>query len=149
MIDEKPVLTVMCGLPASGESTYAHKLAKETGAIVFSSDELREEMFGNVNDQQHNHELFIELHRRIKDCLKSGKSAIYDACNINSKRRRAFLQELSNDVFILVNLHMQPYNWEHQSEEIEQKLRGKYRKLWGEEIYQYVIMLHEADKAAH
>lgn len=95
MKSTKPVLTMMCGLVGSGKSTLAHKLAQEIDATIFSSDELREEMFGDVNNQDNNTELFHELHKRIKDCLKSGNNAIYDATNISSKRRRSFLQELN------------------------------------------------------
>ena len=89
-------IIVMCGLPCSGKSTISKELAEKYNAIIFSSDELRVEMFGDVNDQEHNQELFVELHKRIKDCLSNGKSAIYDACNINYKRRMAFLAELKN-----------------------------------------------------
>lgn len=92
---DKPIMTMLCGLPASGKSALAEELEKSIGAVTFSSDKLREEMFGDVNEQSKNDELFQELHKRIKDCLKSGKNATYDACNISSKRRRAFLQELN------------------------------------------------------
>ena len=85
---------MMVGLVASGKSTKAKKLAAEYNATIFSSDSLREEMFGDVNDQEHNQELFVELHKRIKDCLRNGKNAIYDACNLNYKKRMAFLAEL-------------------------------------------------------
>lgn len=85
-----------CGLPASGKSTKAQKFAEEYDATIFSSDALREELFGNVNNQDNNQEVFVELHKCIKDCLRSGKSAIYDATNINYKRRMAFLNELKN-----------------------------------------------------
>lgn len=95
MKSTKPVLTMMCGLVGSGKSTLAHELAQEINATIFSSDELREEMFGDVNNQDNNTELFHELHKRIKNCLKSGNNAIYDATNISSKRRKAFLQELN------------------------------------------------------
>lgn len=310
MKSTKPVLTMMCGIAGSGKSTLARELAQEINATIFSSDELREEMFGDVNNQDNNTELFHELHKRIKNCLKSGNNAIYDATNISSKRRISFLQELNNidcakkcvimatpyeqclennknrdrqvpeyvienmykhwntpywfedwdyidihywpeytkqkiydwvskymdysqdnpyhtltlgqhcfntayyfyknmtnnklllscaaavhdngkvfvkkfenakgeptniahyynhenigaynalffdyefnvdvlDISILVNLHMMPYNWERQNNETELKLRRKYYKLWGAETYNNVIMLHEADKAAH
>ena len=86
----------MIGLPCSGKSTISKELVEKYNATIFSSDELRIEMFGDVNDQEHNQELFVELHKRIKDCLNNGKSAIYDACNINYKRRMAFLAELKN-----------------------------------------------------
>ena len=78
---------MMIGLPASGKSEQAKKLAAEYNAEIFSSDELRVEMFGDVNHQEDNNALFNELHKRIRECLASGKSAIYDACNINYKRR--------------------------------------------------------------
>ena len=89
-----PYLLMLCGLPCSGKSTKAEEFAKEYNATIFSSDSLREEMFGDVNDQGHNQELFVELHKRIKGRLIDGKSVIYDACNINYKRRMAFLAEL-------------------------------------------------------
>lgn len=92
----KPVFIMMVGLPGSGKSTEALKLAEEHNAAIFSSDSLREELFGDVNHQTDNTKLFEELHRRIKDCLREGKSAIYDATNINYKRRMAFINELSN-----------------------------------------------------
>lgn len=92
----KPKFLMMIGLPCSGKSTKSKELAKEYDATVFSSDSLREELYGDVNNQEHNQELFVELHKRIKDCLISGKSAIYDACSINYKRRMAFLAELKN-----------------------------------------------------
>ena len=85
---------MMIGLVASGKSTKAKELAKEYDATIFSSDELRVEMFHDVNDKEHNQELFVELHKRVKECLRNGKSAIYDATNLNYKKRMAFLAEL-------------------------------------------------------
>lgn len=93
---DKPVFIMMCGLVASGKSYKAKELAKDYDATIFSSDDLREELFGDVNNQEHNQEVFIELHRRIKECLRGDKSAIMDSTNISYKRRLAFLQELKN-----------------------------------------------------
>lgn len=93
---DRPKFVMMCGLVGSGKSTVAKELAKEYDATVFSSDELRQELFGDVNDQTHNQELFVELHKRVKECLKSGKSAIMDSTNINYKKRMSFLAELKD-----------------------------------------------------
>ena len=92
----RPTFLMLCGLPCSGKSTQAMEFATEYDAAIFSSDALRQELFGDVNCQTRNEELFRELHKRIKDCLKSGKSAIYDACNVHYKERKAFLAELKN-----------------------------------------------------
>lgn len=84
----------MIGLPCSGKSTYALELTQKYNAVIHSSDNLREELFGDVNEQSRNDELFQELHKRIKQDLKDGKNVIYDACNISYKRRMVFLQEI-------------------------------------------------------
>lgn len=89
-----PTFIMLVGLPGSGKSVKAQEIADRCDATVFSSDALREEMFGDVNHQTDNTKLFEELHRRIKDCLKDGRCAIYDATNISYKRRMAFLAEL-------------------------------------------------------
>ena len=86
---------MMIGLVGSGKSYHSKELAEEYDATVFSSDALREEMFGDVNHQADNNTLFKELHKRIRECLASGKSAIYDACNISYKRRMEFLKSLN------------------------------------------------------
>lgn len=91
-----PKFIMMCGLVASGKSHRAKELAEEYNATIFSSDSLREELYGDINDQEHNQEVFVELHKRIKECLRSGKSAVMDATNINYKKRMAFLHELKN-----------------------------------------------------
>lgn len=84
----KPKLIMMIGISGSGKSTIANNLGYE----VVSSDKLRGEMFGDVNEQGKNDELFKEVHRRIKQNLIDGKDTVYDATNLNMKKRRHFLQ---------------------------------------------------------
>lgn len=100
----KPQFTMLVGLPGSGKSMYANQKSFEFDSIisfgpnhkVFSSDALREELLGDATDQTNNQKVFQELHKRIKDALRNGDNAVYDACNISSKRRRGFLEELKN-----------------------------------------------------
>lgn len=92
----KPTFTMMVGLPGSGKSTYAKELAERTNAKICSSDAIREELTGDINSQTNNEKVFKLLHRRIKEYLTNGENVIYDATNINSKRRRAFLSELTH-----------------------------------------------------
>ena len=87
---------MIMGLPCSGKSTFAQKLAEEYNTNLHSSDAIREELTGDINNQEHNNEVFQTLHKRIKDDLRNGKSCIYDACNISYKQRMAFLSELKN-----------------------------------------------------
>ena len=86
---------LMCGIPGSGKSTYAKRLTVEENFIVHSSDKIREEL-GDVNDQSRNEEVFKILHKRIKDDLQSGKNVVFDATNLNRKKRISFIKELKN-----------------------------------------------------
>lgn len=86
-------LIMLVGLPGAGKSTYAQGL-KEKGYIIHSSDAIREELTGNINEQAHNEEVFYILHSRVKEDLKKGKGVVYDATSLNRKKRKAFLDEL-------------------------------------------------------
>lgn len=87
---------MMIGLPGSGKTYKAKELLKDeyAGAVYLSSDETREKLFGDSRDQTHNAELFDYLHKHIKYALDNKQNVIFDATNISSKRRRAFLEEL-------------------------------------------------------
>lgn len=84
---------MMVGLPASKKSTYAKKLSEKENAIILSSDEMRQELFGDVNHQSSNSELFQELHKRAKEHLNNGQNVIIDATNISQRRRNHFINE--------------------------------------------------------
>lgn len=88
------IFHMLVGLPASGKSTYAKELQNEN-TIILSSDNLREELYGDINNQEHNSELFQEMNKRTKEYLLKGYNVIYDATNINSKRRMSLLKELN------------------------------------------------------
>lgn len=99
-----PILIMLMGLSGSGKSTLAEEYAKLSGGKVFSSDKIREELFGNENDQTHNGEVFNELHKRIKKALRKNETCIYDATNLNRNKRISFLRTLS-DITCEKNLH--------------------------------------------
>lgn len=89
----KPEFIMLVGLPGSGKSTLIKRYKEYK---VHSSDNIREELTGDVNRQDINNLVFKALHSRVKEDLLNGQSVIYDATNLNRKRRKAFLQELNN-----------------------------------------------------
>lgn len=96
----EPFLIMMVGLPGSGKSTFAKSIYSEIdnkriNPVIHSSDNLREELYGNAAIQGDNNKLFAELHKRIRNDLSQGKDVVYDATNINKKNRIAFLKEIS------------------------------------------------------
>ena len=94
---EIPRLIMLVGLPASGKNTYANELkSKHSDWIICGSDEVRQELYNDSTNQTNHAEVFRVLHKKIKNNLSNGKTVIYDATNINSKQRRAFLNEISH-----------------------------------------------------
>ena len=94
----KGILIVTVGLPGSGKTSWVDDfIAENQGKAidVISSDKIREEVFNDIEDQNHNSEVFDLMKRRTKESLSQGHVAIYEATNISSKRRRALLKELN------------------------------------------------------
>lgn len=88
-------LFVLVGISGSGKSWFANEGLKENFE-VFSSDAIRAEVFGDETDQTHNQKVFEILHKRLRLALKNGKNCIYDATNLNRKRRIAFLNSIQD-----------------------------------------------------
>ena len=70
----RPKFIMMVGLPGSGKSRQAEQLAEVHNANIHSSDAIREELSGDVNNQDINNLVFKTLHTRIKEDLRNGQS---------------------------------------------------------------------------
>lgn len=90
-------LVITVGMPGSGKSYFAER-EREKGAVIISSDSIREELYGDVNDQKHNAEVFDTMKKRTIVALRNGDYVVYDATNLNAKRRINFLKELRREV---------------------------------------------------
>lgn len=84
---------MLIGIPGSGKSYEAQLLSKEYDAIICSSDEIRKNKFNNEYSKEANAAVFSELHKKVRQYLRSGRNVIYDATNINSKKRMIFLKQ--------------------------------------------------------
>lgn len=51
--------------------------------------------------------------------------------------------DLRDEVLAITNYHMLPYNWQTE------KTHNKYKKIFGESLYNKLIKFHEADEDAH
>ena len=83
----KNTLVVMFGVPASGKSYVAEKLAEQFDAYIASSDAIREELFGTAECQSDPNKVFGILQHRAGEELKSGGSVIIDATSLIKKYR--------------------------------------------------------------
>lgn len=102
MSNKKPRLTLLCGLSASGKSQYIENITwikediredirEEDKSVVLSTDNLRKEICGSVEDQSMNGVVFQKFHNLIRSNLKNGMDVFAEATNITMKSRRAIL----------------------------------------------------------
>ncbi|MBP3389665.1 MAG: ATP-binding protein [Clostridia bacterium] len=93
-------LHLMVGLPGSGKTTFAKKLAKQENAVLFSPDDWQFKLFGNdINQPTHdeNHTKIEELMWDVaKDILKTGTDVILDFGCWAKEERDAFRKKAHN-----------------------------------------------------
>ncbi len=85
-------LNIIIGIPGSGKSNYAKKYLLTNNSVYLSSDDIRIELYG-FEDQTHNDVVFETMKKRTLNALKEGKDVIYDATNLNKKRRSGIINE--------------------------------------------------------
>lgn len=90
-------MIMMIGLPGSGKSYEAATIAKELDAVIVASDDIREKHFAGTYSSAENVCVFQKVHKAIKQNLLQGKSVIFDATNLGSRKQEHFLKnELRN-----------------------------------------------------
>lgn len=80
------------GPPASGKSTWAEKISEREGYEWVSSDNIRKENNYNIS----NADVFSIMFDRTIDALDEGRSVIYDATNLSSKRRHTLIENIKH-----------------------------------------------------
>lgn len=97
-MDEKKVnFYMMVGVPGSGKSTWAESHKEEYNFNILSSDALRVELFGDINCQSDNAQVFYVLRKRTLEKLKAGRNVCYDATNVSRKNRRGILSCINQE----------------------------------------------------
>lgn len=107
MIHSKVEFLMLVGLPGSGKSTYAEEIKEYKdrlyesipdidikGCHIHSSDAIRKELYGSEECQDDPARVFnLMLSRTIED-LNNRCEVIYDATNLNRKKRMAVLEKI-------------------------------------------------------
>ena len=97
-VEDMVEFTVMIGISGSGKTTAAHELAKNKNAVVISSDDIREKLLGDVNDQTQNARVFAKMYSESRLFLQNGYNVIYDATNLNAKKRKTLIKRIREDI---------------------------------------------------
>lgn len=93
----KPNLTIMVGIPASGKSYAAEKLSDMYGSKIYSSDAYRKMLLGDGAEQSNNALVFNTLFSDMKKDIENGCNCIFDATNTTIKSRKRVL-DLFGDI---------------------------------------------------
>ena len=86
----KNKLIIMCGLPRTGKTTWINKNKKD--AIVVSSDDIRETIFGHKFHYESNKFVFAFVEAMVIILLKQNKTVIVDATNLTFNLRYQWAQ---------------------------------------------------------
>ena len=93
-MSEKNVLIVLGGLPASGKSTYAEMLVASGRFQRVCPDLIRKELYGDENIQGDGARVFKIAHHDIREYGCLSENVVFDATNINAKRRKEFVKSM-------------------------------------------------------
>lgn len=85
------MLYVLCGIPGSGKTTYAQRLANELGATLYSYDEQPDaNRLGKLVSSH------MEMWRHITNDLRNGKVVVCDDINTTKRQRLEVLSAFNN-----------------------------------------------------
>lgn len=118
----KPVLYIFSGLPASGKSTLAMRLAKYTNSIYLRIDTVEQALRELCNDEVVA-EGYQLSYRVVRDNLKLGISAVADSCNPLRITRDEWEQVAVGTGANFVNIEVQCSNKLEHQQRAESRIR--------------------------
>lgn len=117
-------LIMMVGVAGSGKSTVAMRYALTRSAIIYSSDVIRGEIYGDENCQKNPGRVFDILHQRVTKTLSEGFDVVYDATNLSCKRRMNFLKTIAH-----IDCKKTCVAVVTTPEDIEERMKSRERKV--------------------
>ena len=98
----KNVLIVMCGLPASGKSTYSEWLAKSGVFQRVCPDLIRKDLYGDENIQGDGKKVFSTAHYQMATIGNLRGNVVFDATNIDRKTRKDLVKKMRPHFDIII-----------------------------------------------
>lgn len=86
----KPTLTILCGLPRSGKSTWIEE--NKGDSIVVCNDWIRENILGTHYCDKGNAVVWSITDSTLRIVLGQGVNAIYDGVNLSKSVRRYYIE---------------------------------------------------------
>lgn len=92
-MDNNLTLFLLCGVPASGKTTYSKQLAEEFGIVRHSYDDMPNARVCDYKLSQQVHKQWLE---NIRIDLLNGRSVVADNTSLNVEFRTKFLSKFSD-----------------------------------------------------
>lgn len=87
------------GISGSGKTTWAEAYIKQhDNWVLVDTDAIREELWGNANDQQNGAEVFRVAYERMNAALAEEQNVIFCATSTTLRARNTLRQNLPNKV---------------------------------------------------
>ncbi len=106
-----PALVVLCGLPGTGKSHFAARLARRIPAIILGSDRLRKSLVASPAYTRSEHiRVFQAIHYLLEELLIEGCLVIFDATNLTEQTRQPLydIAQRTGAALTLVQCHAPP-----------------------------------------
>ena len=96
------MIVIVFGLPGSGKSYFASRLAKVINAGYINSDRLRKEMFKDrTYSEQEKAAVYKAMLEKMKEAMNQNRSLVLDATFHKNETRKLFVQEAERNDGIL------------------------------------------------
>jgi protein phosphatase len=126
-------LVILCGVPASGKSTFAKEFCEKNGVVHVSTDGIRAEIGSGEGDQTVSGAAFVIARKRIMQSLAAGKNALIDATNVNPKARKDWIK-----IGREANAFITAVAFEVSKDEVYKRNEQRERKVFTEIIDSFI-----------
>lgn len=106
-----PLLVVISGLPGTGKSYFARRLAEKVPAVIVESDAMRKALFPTPwYTPEESQRVFHATHLLIEELLQHGTGVIFDATNLAEHHREPLyrIAERAGAKLIMVRVEAPP-----------------------------------------
>lgn len=96
------MVVIVFGLPGSGKSYFASRLAPAIDAEYLNSDVLRKKLLPNRNySEEEKLEVYDKMLLRMRQAISENKSLVIDATFYKDEIRKEFIRQAGNDIFFI------------------------------------------------